>query len=294
MVKRSFSIIGDSVSTFSGFVPPENRVYYEGSQIAATGVDDVGKTWWMRVIGQMGGVFLANASFSGSLTEGAGFPAACSPERVRQVLGPDGERPDVILCFMGINDFGWGGAHAQAEGRSPATPHCLNLDEVPQRVAGTAPAGALNGFARAYGTMLDGLRSLCPDAEIWCMTLLPSRQTDAAGPSFCYQLRGIHLDAYNDVIRQAAAERGMGVADVRALGFDYESIDGTHPTALGMEQIAAMTVSSMGHADFAAFRGLFPEGMRSAQLCHEDACVGCPFAQDAGNRWSCVCEKPAR
>ena len=48
------------------------------------------------------------------MVEGAGFPAACSSRRIDQVAGPAGEAPDEAIVFIGINDYGWGGAEAQA------------------------------------------------------------------------------------------------------------------------------------------------------------------------------------
>ena len=76
---RTFSILGDSISTFTGFVPAENHVYYEGERLEGTGVLAVADTWWAKVVDRLGGSLLANASFSGSMVEGAGFPRRARP-----------------------------------------------------------------------------------------------------------------------------------------------------------------------------------------------------------------------
>ncbi|MCI2242776.1 SGNH/GDSL hydrolase family protein [Adlercreutzia faecimuris] len=245
MAQRSFSIFGDSISTFERVTNPANRIYYKEDLRAATGVEEVGDTWWAQVIARLGGRLLANASFSGSMAEGAGFPAGCSSERIAQVAGPDGEAPDDILVFIGINDYGWAGARAQAAARSEAMPRCPEALAVPEGAPGPATAASLSGFARAYGEMLAGLRAAYPAARVWCLTLLPGREVGAAGPSFAYQLRGIDLDDYNDAIRAAARAHGCEVADIRAAGFDYEALDGTHPTRRGMAQLAELTLAAM-------------------------------------------------
>ena len=328
MGQRTFSVFGDSISTFEGITNPANRIYYQGDLRTSTGVLAPGDTWWSKVIEHFGGRLLANASFSGSLAEGAGFPAGRSPERIAQIAGPActgeaGASPDDILVFIGINDFGWAGARAQAAARSEAMPRCPEALAVPEGEAGPADDGALGRFADAYSEMLARMRAAYPAARVWCLTLLPGRERGASHPQFAYRLRGIDLDDYNDVIRLAAAANGCKVADIRAAGYDYEAADGTHPTARGMEQLAALAVAAMDAADqarpgdagtapasfdaagvrdtggtlapeaFAALpEGLFSPAARSGRPCDEATCFGCAHARGTGNSWSCVCELP--
>ncbi|MCD8317244.1 MAG: SGNH/GDSL hydrolase family protein, partial [Eggerthellaceae bacterium] len=112
----TFSIMGDSISTFEGMNPKENAVYYTEPQTEISGVTDVRHTWWMQLIRHFGGRLAKNGSYSGSLVEGIGFPAGDSDERVAQLACADGSDPDVIVLFMGINDYGWAGAYNQAKG----------------------------------------------------------------------------------------------------------------------------------------------------------------------------------
>ena len=79
---RSFSILGDSISTFDGCNPDGFAVYYQGERCEQTSVTSSADTWWSQVIERLGGRLLANSSFSGSLVEGAGFPAGNSQERI--------------------------------------------------------------------------------------------------------------------------------------------------------------------------------------------------------------------
>ncbi len=295
----AISIMGDSISTFEGQNPEGYRVYYAEELRDFTGVVEVEDTWWSQVISHFGGHLCTNASFSGSMVEGLGFPAGNSERRVADLKNSSGENPDAILIFMGINDFGWGGAKNQAAGRSEAVPPCVDLSLIPEADPGEAHAEALEGFARAYRQMLERLRSHYPDTEIWPITLVPGRIVGKDHSAFTYQLRSLELDSYNDAIRQAAKETGCRVADIFKLGLEYEAKDGTHPTGKGMAQLASMIIQCL-EADgflsrYASVRHHEPErekALKATRYCYQPSCVPCSFAQSTSSKWSCVCEKP--
>lgn len=321
--KRRFSILGNSISTFEGCNPLGFRVFYEGERLAATGVREPRDTWWAQVVDALGGEVLVNGSFSGSMVEGAGFPAGDSAERIA-ALARDGRVPDVILAFIGINDYGWGGADAQAAGRGNALPVCLDVDELgEQREPGLAIPDAADRFGVAYESMLARMRAAYPQAEVWCCTLCPGRVAGRDESTFAYRLRGVHFDRYNDAIRAAARAHGCRVADVRALGRDYEGLDGTHPTARGMRQFASLVLRAMAaegteatssiaqtvpsascdaqatpsatpvpQAAAVAVCGLDPlDPPPSAERCPEPSCIGCPYAASTSDKWLLVCNK---
>ena len=227
---RSFSILGDSISTFDGCNPDGFAVYYQGERCEQTSVTSSADTWWSQVIERLGGRLLANSSFSGSLVEGAGFPAGNSQERI-DALAEDGVQPDVVIVLMGINDYGWGGATAQAAGRGNAVPVALDLDAIEPHAPAAAAPGAIDRFRAAYGLLLERMRAAYPQAEVWCCTLCPGRVAGCPSPTFAWNLRGAPFKSYNDAIRAAAREHGCNVADLEAFGIDYEAVDGTHPTA---------------------------------------------------------------
>jgi len=286
------SVMGDSISTYEGCNPAGFAVYYQGERAVAAGLRGCGDTWWGLVADRIGARVCANGSWSGSMVEGAGMPAGQSSGRIEALRGDAGEVPDLLLVFMGTNDYGWGSARAQAAARVAAVPPTTNLDEVAPAVAGAAGLDDLAGFERAYAAMLEGLRAAYPATEVCCLTLLPGRVVGSARPTFCHNLRGVPLRAYNEAIRRAAAAAGARVADVEAFGLDYEAVDGTHPTRRGHAQIAALVVSAMtGEGlDLAAFGGDVT-AWASAELCPGRACVGCAHARGTGNAWSCVCER---
>ena len=102
---------------------------------------------------------------------------------------------------------------------------------------------------------------------------------------------------YNHAIAHAAAATpNCTLVDAAALGFDYEAIDGTHPTKRGMKQLAAMYIQGMEVACDALPRtpyegsDLLTDDMRTVEFCAKP-CVGCEFAKGTGNNWWHVCEK---
>lgn len=311
---KAFSILGDSISTFDGWNPPGFDVFYSDERLEKTGVTHVEQTWWHLLIDHFGGSLLKNDSFSGSLVEGGFFPAGDSDARADAILGDEGEVPDAIVCFIGINDYGWGGAKMNADGHGSATPAELAAAAPAEKViAELAAPDQAERFERAYASMLSRLRKRCPEAEIWCATLVPGRIAGHAKPQFAYDFRGIPFAAFNNAIRRCAHAAGAHVADAFACGMDYEAIEGTHPTARGMHQLAGMFAWSMRHeADIDAALGTGdrklavmpqsalpaellaewddPSTWQSAPLCPNSPCTFCERAMAPNNAWLLMCD----
>ena len=190
---RGFSVLGDSISTLRGWVPEGWRVHYEG-EVHVDGVERPQDTWWGRVIDHFDGRLVANSSFSGSVVEGYGFPAGNSEKRITSLLGAQGECPDVVLVYMGINDYGWGGGRNQVMGGSlsaSARPEDLAGERAVEWVVGP---DALDRFASAYRDVLVSIHRLAPSSEIWCLTLCPATSPSEVERCYKYQMRGIELE----------------------------------------------------------------------------------------------------
>lgn len=286
---RGFSVLGDSISTLMGWVPEGWRVHYEG-EVHVDGVESPQDTWWGRVIDHFDGRLVANSSFSGSVVEGYGFPAGNSEKRITSLLGAQGECPDVVLVYMGINDYGWGGGRNQVMGGSlsaSARPEDLAGERSVEWVVGP---DALDRFASAYRDVLASIHRLAPSSEVWCLTLCPATSPSEAERCYKYQMRGIELDAYNRAIVQAARETGAHVADVRAYGIQYDAVDGCHPSALGMRQISDMVIARMeGSSEMPASIGDAPRAVRTCGRAH---CHGCPVDESTDSRWTIACRGP--
>lgn len=308
---RLFSILGDSISTFEGATREGFAVFYEGERRRVWGVEAVEDTWWMQVVRRCGGVVASNAAWSGSCVEGPGYPAGESPERSSALVSSDGSAPDDILVFFGTNDYGWGGFPNQLAGWGNAIPFCVQEepcedapaegDGASPRVSTSFPAveNAVRGFRDAYGRMLSNLRCDFPEARIWCVSLLAGRVSGCGSPTFPRAYRGARFDDYNAAIESACRDHGCTFCAASSLGYDYEALDGTHPTGLGMRQIAWMVEECMRRAGDGALSDLdvppFPgrEGFLSADPCVASgrSCVGCEYAQSTTAQWMHVCRR---
>ena len=214
------SVFGDSISTLKGYSEPPEAVFYEGAYQYEAGVFTPADTWWGQLIDRLGGQLLVNQSISGSmvckhrLCEAPTY--GCSDERTA-ALGRDGLSPDIILIFLGTNDWGYG-----------VTPM--------PRYDGEAED--LSVFSVAYRHMLDKLRRQYPAAELWCFTLPIGSCSSYPSFTFPYRYAGWHIDTYCDAIRDSAATFGCRLIDWRQSGVSHDTIDGFHPNADGMRTLA--------------------------------------------------------
>ena len=76
------SILGDSISTYSGYNPKEYAVYYDEEMQKRNGLNSVYDTWWAKVNQSLCAYLCVNNSYSGSEVSGQKFPAGCCRERV--------------------------------------------------------------------------------------------------------------------------------------------------------------------------------------------------------------------
>ncbi|NPD32150.1 SGNH/GDSL hydrolase family protein [Eggerthellaceae bacterium zg-997] len=302
-VTRWVSVLGDSISTFEGVTNQGFAVFYEGALCADTGVRSVGDTWWMQVIDALGGTLLRNGAWSGSCVQGAGHPAGCSLQRARALArwddGAPNTTPDDVLVYIGINDYGWGSELNHLAARGNALPECLSEDQLPAVcVPAQAERDAAERFGEAYEAMLRNVRTMYPQARVWCLSLVPGRVRGCARSTHAYAFRGEPFAAYNQAIARASRAAGCRFCDATALGYDLDTREGTHPTALGMEQLAWLACRAMATAgeegfDPAVLTRPYPggEGFRSDDPCVSPgrSCVGCPHALDTSRTWMHVC-----
>lgn len=229
---KQFSILGDSVSTLEGFNPRGYNVFYQGDICQRAGVSEMKDTWWGKVIDFLGGELLVNNAWSGSLVsrnsgQKEAFPSGCSQRRTGQ-LHIGGINPDVILVYMGINDW---------------------INGIPVR----KPGGDDTIFAVAYSKMLADLKNQYPDTQIWCCTLNETYKASDPGFAFPVAPGGTDIRMYNRTIGECARKYGCHILDLHSHGIPCDSIDGTHPTVQGMDTLAVAVIRSMTDAAGAAF-----------------------------------------
>ena len=176
------------------------------------------------MIEKLGGTLLVNNSISGSLASRhplCDIPSyGCSHERT-SALGRDGATPDVVMVFLGTNDWGYG-----------VKPVPTSPDEEDN----------LAIFSVAYSKMLELLKESYPDAELWCFTLPKSKTREGKEFPLCYG--GVHIEKYCDAIRRATYEHiGCRLIDLYTADRPHSTIDGFHPDLLGMQTIADTVLS---------------------------------------------------
>ena len=108
--KLSISILGDSYSTFEGYITPStNEMWYYEESGNRTDVDDVTQTWWWQVADQGGYRICVNNSYSGSTIGYLGYDGNDYSERSFISRMDNIGNPDIILVFGATNDS-WAGA----------------------------------------------------------------------------------------------------------------------------------------------------------------------------------------
>ena len=109
-VRPTVAVLGDSYSTFEGFIPKGHPEWYRTNvNKAATDVDKVEQTWWWQVVKNGGYKLGVNESYSGSTVCFTGYDDADFSDRSFVTRATNLGTPDIILVCGGTNDS-WCGA----------------------------------------------------------------------------------------------------------------------------------------------------------------------------------------
>lgn len=106
---KSVSVLGDSYSTFEGYMTPStNELWYYAKPGKSTDVTDVSQTWWHKFIKENGFRLCVNNSYSGSTIGYHGYSGNdYSPRSFITRMNNLG-CPDIVFIFGGTNDS-WAG-----------------------------------------------------------------------------------------------------------------------------------------------------------------------------------------
>lgn len=108
--KPVVSILGDSYSTFQGFIPEGNEPwYFSKANPELTDVCDVRQTWWWQLVKEGGYVLGVNDSYSGSTVSYTGYNGDDYRARSFITRLPRIVPSDILLIFGATNDS-WCGA----------------------------------------------------------------------------------------------------------------------------------------------------------------------------------------
>lgn len=226
---KSISILGDSISAYTGSIPEGNLAYYTGGN---RGVSHINHMWWKRVCNECGYILNTNNSWSAStvntergVTQGVG-----SSGYERAELLDNGTHPDIILVYMGINDFNRGCPIGSYDGK------------------GLLPIET-NNFRSAYANMLARILRKYKRSKVYAMTLTISgwNTEDMTSPE--YNAEGNYLNDFNKAIREIATAFNVEIIDSANCGLtlynsdvymgDVNSETGAflHPNASGQKLI---------------------------------------------------------
>lgn len=218
---KIISILGDSISTYAGYIPTadgvnlEHRPRYPQDNL----LTDVNDTWWMRIINTLGAKLGVNDSWAGSTVSNfrdcnekdfGPDAAMASMTRIRN-LGANG-KPDLILFFGGTNDAG-----KMIEKGKFDPSHSMDLS-----------AYKWDSFADAYAETLLRLKHFYPNAEI--VAVSPSISGGYYDNS--------RLLEFADLALEICSYYKVKCVDVRSSGLTLSMLPDTlHPNAEGMRYI---------------------------------------------------------
>ncbi len=108
---KTVSILGDSYSTFEGYVEPDTNFiwYYDSIPRNKTNVREVTETWWYQFLKENGYRLCRNNSFSGSTICNTGYGKADYSKRSFIARMDNLGCPDIIYIFGATNDS-WAGS----------------------------------------------------------------------------------------------------------------------------------------------------------------------------------------
>lgn len=231
------SVLGDSISTYDGWIPWGFHVFYplDGE------VKDVSQTWWMMLLDDTGMELCANNSSSGSLCAGDslaedGIQYACSSFRLSHLTGKQGKMPDIIIIYMGTNDLLNGIPIGDNDGTK------------------IVEEGEIDNFSDAYSLILDKLASDYPISQIYCCTLAQVGDWGTSQPFVMFENgSGLTAKDYSDCIRTVAENKGIPVIDLYNCGIEIDNLqdmtsDGIHLTPEGMKCVERAVLSGIGAA----------------------------------------------
>ena len=229
---KSLSLLGDSITTYAGISDNtainstigKNASYYGSA--GRVGVNDL---WWQLVMSDTGMQLCVNNSWSGSLiTSGDGntWQTRCvNLHRDTEQAKSSGYKlePDVILVYMGTNDYEWR----------------LEVGDIDASLAAgfDADSDEPTTVTEAFYVTMKKMLERYPDADVFVMT-----------PYFLKFANdnGDRLEAFNAGLKSVAERLGVDVIDLHTqsgytaynqCGYTHGDLD--HPNEEGMKLIAS-------------------------------------------------------
>lgn len=217
---KKVSILGDSISTYSGHIPSGYATYYPNSD-----VDSVDKTWWQLLIHNNNMIIGQNVSYSGSTIQSDGTFSYLQDERIA-ALGANGT-PDIIIIEGSTND-------GNIEDLTTSGEIIKTLPTLPLTTANQSTYDTTT-FVGAYQALIEKVMLAYPNATICCWGTPWSKNTSYITTS--------EVIKATEKIEALCKLYGCVFLDIRQCGINPVNlsnymIDYLHPNAAGMELIA--------------------------------------------------------
>lgn len=243
---KTIAILGDSISTYTGWLPSDvagyngakYEVYYPHGDVKSAS-----DTWWYKVavgLGMNPTTQISNCAWSGSKVTGdststTSAAAGCSNRRITDLsLRLNGKAPDIIICYISCNDWGNGVAVGDWSVDS----------DVPSE-------GTISTFREAYALMLYKIHKAYPYARVFCCTNLDDTSRDRATGFPSNNSNAVSVKTWNDSIIEIAEAFGCDVINLHDCGINYANISnfvvdaGLHPNAVGHTLMARKIVAEL-------------------------------------------------
>lgn len=166
--KPVVSILGDSYSTFDGYIPQGNASwYFTNTQNGRTDVTDVRQTWWWQLISEGGYILGSNESYSGATISYTGYRGEDYSDRSFITRLPRIAPSDIILIFGATNDSWVGGPMGEYTYRNLTRGHYYEfrpamgklLSEAQNRFPGTRLVFIINSELRTE--IVESIKEIC-------------------------------------------------------------------------------------------------------------------------------------
>ena len=219
---KYISFMGDSITTYQGWnnktshntTIGANAVWYTSDKL-----ESVNDTWWKKTVDDLGLKLCVNNSWSGSrvTTTSSATSASCMTRAQNLHNDKKNITPDIIVVYIGINDFNNGVALGNFDGVNDIYDFASNTYK-----------GDLTEFADAYATMVHKMQKAYPEADIYLCTLAQYNTS---------------LVSWNDVIKEIASAFGCEVVDfyrdtaITAINKATYTLDNLHPNKSGMDEM---------------------------------------------------------
>lgn len=103
---KTVAILGDSYSTFDGYIPEGNACWYFTTPQGENDVVAVEQTWWHQFCREGGYELVLNESYSGATVCNTGYDGADYSDRafITRMFNVTALNPDLIIIFGATND----------------------------------------------------------------------------------------------------------------------------------------------------------------------------------------------